>query len=157
MNNKLDEMQEQKLLQVEHVGVWLAFWGLLLVILVQLVWGSGLLELAGEWCVFMVLSIYLVVGCMKNGIWDRKIPANRKANLWTSLIAAILVGIVTAAVFLVRFHDPERRIFVVVIGVLAAMALTFAATFALLSLFLRIFRRRVVKLENTDPAEPEQE
>ena len=27
--NRLDEMQEQKMLQTEHNACWLAFWGLL--------------------------------------------------------------------------------------------------------------------------------
>ena len=29
LKNNLDEMQEAKLLQIEHNGFWLAFWGLL--------------------------------------------------------------------------------------------------------------------------------
>ena len=29
MKNNLDEMQEQKLLHIEHNGCWLAFWALL--------------------------------------------------------------------------------------------------------------------------------
>ena len=34
--SRLDEMQEQKMLQIEHNGCWLAFIGLFAVILVQL-------------------------------------------------------------------------------------------------------------------------
>lgn len=33
--NKLDEMQEQKMLKIEHNGCWLAFWGLFVSLLVQ--------------------------------------------------------------------------------------------------------------------------
>ena len=29
MKNKLDEMQELKMLKIEHNGCWFAFWGLL--------------------------------------------------------------------------------------------------------------------------------
>ena len=33
--SNLDELQELKLLKIEHNGCWLAFWGLLAVILTQ--------------------------------------------------------------------------------------------------------------------------
>ena len=36
MKNRLDEMQEQKLLKIEHNGCWLAFYGLAAVIMIQL-------------------------------------------------------------------------------------------------------------------------
>ena len=35
--NNLDEMQEQELLKIEHNGCCLAFWGLLVVMAVQMV------------------------------------------------------------------------------------------------------------------------
>ena len=37
--NNLDERQEQMLLQVEHRGCWLAFWGLLIALMVQFIMG----------------------------------------------------------------------------------------------------------------------
>ena len=41
MKNNLDEMQEQELLKIEHNGCWLAFWGLLVTMIVELfVFGS---------------------------------------------------------------------------------------------------------------------
>ena len=33
--SNLDEMQEQELLKIEHNGCWLAFWGLLIVMIIQ--------------------------------------------------------------------------------------------------------------------------
>src|SRR3712207_7310302 len=54
--NKLDEMQEQKLLKIEHNGMWIAFWGLLAAILFQTIFEKG--NFTGEWIVFMVMSLY---------------------------------------------------------------------------------------------------
>lgn len=34
--NRLDERQEQKMLQIEHNGCWIAFWGLA----ISLLWGA---------------------------------------------------------------------------------------------------------------------
>jgi len=80
--NKLDEMQEQKLLKIEHNGVWLAFWGLLLMIIIQTIAGRGnaLQYMAGEFIIFMALSIYLLAACLKNGIWDRRLAPNLRTN-----------------------------------------------------------------------------
>ena len=38
--SNLDELQELKLLKIEHNGCWLAFWGLLAVILTQIAIGE---------------------------------------------------------------------------------------------------------------------
>ena len=35
MKSNLDERQELKLLKIEHNGCWIAFWGLLIVMLIQ--------------------------------------------------------------------------------------------------------------------------
>ena len=73
--NKLDEMQEQRLLHIERNGCWFAFWALLISIFVQMfIFGPGnFKEIAGEWIVFMILAIYLSAACLKNGIWDRRL------------------------------------------------------------------------------------
>lgn len=75
LKNNLDEMQEQKLLKIEHNGMWFAFWGLLIAIIVQLFIGEGdtFRNIAGEWIVFMCLCIYIFIDCMRNNIWDRKL------------------------------------------------------------------------------------
>ena len=43
--NNLDEMQEQKLLHIESKGYWLAFWGLGVSLIIQLIF-SGLIVLS---------------------------------------------------------------------------------------------------------------
>ena len=49
MKNKLDEMQEQKLLHIEHNGCWFAFWALIVAMFVQMaVFGiENVREIAG--------------------------------------------------------------------------------------------------------------
>ena len=83
--SNLDELQELKLLKIEHNGCWLAFWGLLAVILTQIAIGNdSKQDLSGEWIVFMCLALYLTVGCIRNGIWDRKLKPNFKNNIMAS-------------------------------------------------------------------------
>ena len=88
--SNLDEMQEQELLKVEHNGCWIAFWGLQAAIIIQsILFGSqDCKTLAGEGIVFIVLSIYIAVACVRRGIWDRRFQMNAKTILILSAAAA---------------------------------------------------------------------
>lgn len=87
MKSNLDERQELKLLKIEHNGCWIAFWGLLIVMLIQMIVGNDSIKnLAGEWVVFMSLALYLSIDCVRNGIWDRKLKPNLKTNIIASSI-----------------------------------------------------------------------
>ena len=93
MKSNLDERQELKLLKIEHNGCWIAFWGLLIVMALQMIVGNDSIKnLAGEWAVFMSLAFYLLVACIRNGIWDRRLKPNFKTNVIVSSIAAVLTG-----------------------------------------------------------------
>lgn len=107
--SNLDELQELKLLKIEHNGCWLAFWGLLAVILTQIAIGNdSRQDLAGEWIVFMCLALYLTVGCIRNGIWDRKLKPNFKNNIMASSIAAVVMGILWFYHFLSELSQTRR-------------------------------------------------
>lgn len=92
--NNLDEMQEQKLLQLESRGFWLIWWALLAAMAVQLlVYGmEAQRHLLGEWAVFMLSSVYMTAACIKQGLWDRKLKPNFRTNLLISLVAAVVTG-----------------------------------------------------------------
>ena len=146
MKSNLDEMQEAKLLGIEHNGCWLAFWGLLAVIVVQLfVFGAeNFRYLAGEWVVFMALAVYLGEACLRNGIWDRRLKADRRTNLIVSLVASAAAGLIFGAVALARYHSVS--------GAAASLAISFVAVFAgcflLLSLSAREYKKKLAKLED---------
>lgn len=91
--NRLDEMQEQKLLKIEHNGCWFAFCGLAFVVIVECCLGVEWKTIAGEWIVFMCLAVYIVIGCIKNGIWDRRLEPTPKVNFCASLIAGGICGV----------------------------------------------------------------
>lgn len=93
MKSNLDEMQEQKLLQIEHRGCWLAFWGLFIAIYAQLAMGNkGFEAIGGESIVMLILGAYMLIACIRNGIWDRTLKPNHKTNLTISLITGLAVG-----------------------------------------------------------------
>ena len=140
--NNLDEMQEQALLKIEHNGCWLAFWGLLAAMALQMVMRVPGRQMLGEWIVFMALSLYIVIACLRKGIWDRHLKANWKTNLIVSLLAAVAAGI------LVTLSNPylsEPLDYVLVAGLTGGF--TFLLCFAALSVCTKLYRNRRNKLD----------
>ena len=144
--NKLDEMQEQRLLHIERNGCWFAFWALLISIFVQmLIFGPGnFKEIAGEWIVFMILAIYLSAACLRNGIWDRRLKPDLKTNLAASLIAAIAAGGILAVINFVNYTEVEAAVITFVLFAIVVFVLTFIA----LSISAKIYKKRLQDMES---------
>ena len=140
--NNLDEMQEQKLLKIEHNGCWLAFWGLLAVMAIQMVMGVPGTQMLGEWIVFMVLGLYIGIACLRKGIWDRHLKANWKTNLIVSLLASAAVGVLITAS---NPYLSEPLDYVLVAGISGVF--TFVLCFAALSLCMKLYKKRREKLD----------
>ena len=145
IKSNLDEMQEQELLKIEHNGCWIAFWGLLIAIVVQSIAFRNMdsRTLAGEWIVFMVLAFYLSIACMRRGIWDRRIPMNTKANLIVSAIAALALGAITAITVFRNFQKPAGTF----PAALITAAITFVLCFIALTLTMKETEKRKERLE----------
>ena len=140
--SNLDEMQEQALLKIEHNGCWLAFWGLLAAMALQMVMRVPGRQMLGEWIVFMALSLYIVIACLRKGIWDRHLKANRKTNLIVSLLAAVATGIF---VILSNPYLSEPLDYALVAGLTGGF--TFVLCFAALSVCTKLYRNRRNKLD----------
>lgn len=153
VKSNLDEMQEAKLLQIEHNGCWLAFWGLLAAMIVELfVFGvENMRYFIGEWIVFMVLCVYMGEACLRNGIWDRRLKADRKTNLTVSLIAGAAAGLIFAAISLVRYHSVSGAIVTFVLLFVFVSLCCFLA----LSLTAREYRKKLAQLESEVDGEAE--
>ena len=122
--NNLDEMQEQKLLHIESKGYWLAFWGLGVSLIIQLIFYGPTNDwryMAAEWIVFMAIALYMVAGCIKEGIWDRKLRPSFKDNIFiifyssnsfnniTCLFFKIAAEIVNALKHKIITINPEKK------------------------------------------------
>ena len=148
--SNLDERQEQALLRIEHNGCWLAFWGLLAALLIQLiVFGTDFRCTIGEWIVFMILSVYLMGACLKEGIWDRRLKANTRTNVIASAIAALVNGVV---MFLrVWLRHRNTPVGAVAAGI-ASSCIVFVLCMIILTLAGIAYRKRLQKMEK----EPEE-
>ena len=137
--SNLDELQELKLLKIEHNGCWLAFWGLLAVILTQIAIGNdSKQDLSGEWIVFMCLALYLTVGCIRNGIWDRKLKPNFKNNIMASSIAAVVMGILW---FIISYRNYHKLVGSIATGVIMFFSIEILC-FLALTLTSKIYKKR---------------
>ncbi len=152
--NNLDEMQEQKLLKIEHNGCWLAFWGLLVSMLVQsfIYAEDSMRVLAGEWIVFMALSVYMLVACLRAGVWDRHLKSSPKVNLLCSAAAALVMGVAYFFISLKNYGDMRTAILT---GVLM-LVFIFVSCFLALLFCSAIYKKRLNKLENQGEDKPEE-
>ncbi|MBO5209750.1 MAG: hypothetical protein J6B68_10495 [Lachnospiraceae bacterium] len=143
--SNLDEMQEQKLLQVEKNGMWLAFWGLLIAMVVQMmIYGFDVKEqLIGEWVVFMCLALYMIIGCMRIGVWDRRMKADAKTNFLVSLLAGVVTGVILAIINYRSYQMIEGAIATFVINVIVVFVMCFVG----LTFVSHLYKKRLAKLE----------
>lgn len=147
MKNNLDERQELKLLKIEHNGCWFAFWGLLVAILVQCVFENlELKNIIGEFIILMSLSAYIVIGCLKEGIWDRKLKPNFKTNLFASTVGSLVSGILWFIISYRNYHKLIASISILILMfILTNIIYMFLLTFA-----SKIYKKRVNKLEDSN-------
>lgn len=145
--SNLDEMQEQKLLKIEHNGYWLGFWGLLAAILIQAALDPGNLRtMVGEFVVFTLMAGYMVLDCIRNGIWDRKLKPNWQTNLKISLLAGILFGVYQGVRVYLRLH---LLLGAVVTSVICAVILS-VLCFGGLQITAALTKRRKQHLEDEE-------
>ncbi len=143
--NRLDEMQEQKMLRIEHNCCWLAFFGLFAVILVQLLY-YGMEEaerFAGEWIVFMCMAVYIVAACIKNGIWDRRLRPSFQTNLYASAAGGLAGGFIR---FLATYRECGDLWTALRIGGIVFLCILVVCT-AVMSLGVFLYRKRVERLD----------
>ncbi|HML48804.1 MAG TPA: hypothetical protein PKE04_18850, partial [Clostridia bacterium] len=67
----VDERQRMEMLEVEHQGFWVMFYGLVVLILAQLIFFEpDLKRVAGEGIVLFAGTCVQVVGTLRRGLWD---------------------------------------------------------------------------------------
>lgn len=140
--NLLDEMQEQKLREIESNCFWITWVALLAAMMIQIIMDKPAEQWMGEWVVFMGVSIYAFVRCLVNGIWERHIVASTPNNVAWSLTAAAAMAVIT---WLQNHYLP---------GALMTGGCTGIFCFGILQVGVALYKRR---RHNLDADEPETE
>ena len=147
----LDEMQDKHLLIIEETGFWLAFCGLGVAVILQLILGSGLRAVAGELFVLFLQSIYLVYHCMKSGIWSRSIAPTRKNNALFSCFPSAFIGVLAAVKAFILSHNPVSAEFI--FQIVATMAITYLLCYLILEAMRTGYNKRRSKLDSSEDDE----
>lgn len=153
--NRLDERQELKLLKAESRGFWLGFFGLFLAILAQIFYygpENVRTTLAGEFIIFLGMGIYLMIECLRSGIWDRHLQPTLSVNIGLSLLAAALTALFNAVISYRNYQNLYGALAVFVIFFFL-VGIALSVTLCLCSFFYQKRRRQLEE----DPAEEEDE
>ena len=89
----LDEREMQEMYRVEHFGLWLMYGLLCASILVQMLMGAQLHQMAGELTVVIISSISMVIANVRHGIWDADSRPSMRGNAGYSLGAGVCVSV----------------------------------------------------------------
>ncbi len=143
--NYPDEMQDQKMLKLEEYGFWIVFWGLAVIILVQLVTGGTIRQIAGELAALFIGSVFITFTYLKNGLWTRNSTPTRKGNALTSIIPAVLLGVIHI-IKIVKNQEIKTNDILITVAVIVA---AYAACFAVLELFRAVYQKRRSRLDDT--------
>lgn len=137
-SSKLDEMQEIQMLKIEHYGLWLAFWGMLVITIVQASMGAPFQQYAAEGFLLCGLAVFELVADLRYGLWDRTGKPSLGLNLLAALAAAAITG---GSTFVGQGYLP---------GSLLSGGCSFLLTFGLLQLWASLYRKRRAKLDHVE-------
>ena len=138
----LDEREMLDMYRIEHGGLWAMYMLLCAAVIVQLLLGAELVQMAGELAVLLLVSAGMIVAYAQKGIWDAHSRPSMKCNAAYSAVCAAAVALIVSAVRGSVWWG------------LAAGAAMFALCFALLAMTMALLSRRQRRedeaLENDD-------
>lgn len=141
----LDERQRLALLQIESRGFWLVWWGLIAAIALQMMLGPDLWRMLPEWLIFMTMNLYMLMQCMRQNIWDRRLKPTPKTNLFIALVSGAVVGVACLGML----AHMQRKLTLFGCGVaLAAAVFTALVCFIILQLCAAKYKRDREAMEN---------
>lgn len=152
MQNKLDEMQTQKLLTINSRGFWGTWMALLIAIVVQAVSDVPPEQYMAEWVIFMLMCVYGLEEYLRNGIWT---SFDVKPNAGSNALWSLLAGVAVVVFSLARNSRQDWWRWSYWPGTVLGGVITFALTFVLLQAgaWLYYKRRGALDQEREDPEE----
>lgn len=158
---KADERQRQDLLQIEHNGYWFTYWLLFAGIFYQIAFTDHAWErITGEWLVFMASSLYIVIGCMRKGVWgyrNKKVPGIRGYLLY-SLIGAVVFGSFIGFIHAIRFQVSDKTvIFTRIVTVAASLFVLLFVSYLIVGSITGARAKKLARMAEEDENDDEEE
>ena len=136
----LDEREMLEMYRVEHFGLWLMYALLCIAIVVQLLMGAKLSQMAGELAVVIVASVAMMVQHVRYGIWDENSRPSVRGNAMCSLGVGVGVAVLLAVL--------RGKIALALLAGICAAALCFAALTLLMRCMLHRQEKEAEELDN---------
>ena len=143
--SKLDEMQEQYLQKTGNIGFHIAYLGLQIIIFIQLIMNLDFKQVAGEYILFSILSVYALLTSSKKGLWSRYFKPGLKYYFLASLGCAAFVALFAFFIF-IRYG----AIYNLFVDTFIPFAVTFFFSLIIFSILGGICKRRATELEESD-------
>ena len=131
----LDERELQEMYHIEHLGLWLMYGLLCAAVLVQLLLGADIVQMAGELSAVLIVSVVMIAQNVRHGIWDMDSRPSVRGNVGYAFACGVCVAAVYAAV-------KGRIAVALVLGVVSC-----ALCFVLLTGMMLYMKRRQEKRE----------
>ena len=126
----LDEREMQEMYRIEHRGLWAMYTLLCASVVVQLLFGADVVQMAGELAVIALVSVGMIIAYARRGIWDAGSRPSTRGNAAYAAFSAVGVALVVLG---------RGRNVMAALGTGTAM---FLLCFALLTLLMRYVQRR---------------
>ena len=91
----LDEREMQEMYRIEHRGLWAMYTLLCAAVVVQLFFGAGVAQIAGEACVIALISVAMIIAYARRGIWDAHARPSARGNAAYAALCALGVTVVS--------------------------------------------------------------
>ena len=131
----LDEREMLEMYRAEHFGLWLMYGLLCAAILVQMLTGAEMAQMAGEMIVLIGSSIAMVIANVRHGIWDTTSRPSMRGNAGYSIGAGVCVSVLLSV-------TKGKLSVALVTGVCTALLV-----FAVLTVLMRYMMNRQAKQE----------
>ena len=86
--NVFDEREMQEMYRIEHRGLWAMYTLLCASVVVQLLFGADMAQMAGEMTVIFIVSVGMIIAYARRGIWDANGRPSTRAILSNASPAA---------------------------------------------------------------------
>ena len=136
----LDEREMLEMYRVEHFGLWLMYGLLCAAILVQMLMGSELSQMAGELAVILISSVAMVIANVRRGIWDTNSRPSVRGNAGCALGAGVCVAVLLMA--------KSSNVPAALLAGLCTAALVFAALTLLMRYMMKKQAQQEKELDN---------
>ena len=136
----LDEREMLEMYRAEHFGLWLMYGLLCAAILMQMLMGAPMQQMAGEMTVLIISSIAMVIVNLRHGIWDADSRPSVRGNLGYSLGAGVCVAVMLAVV--------KGNLIAALIAGICTLLLVFAALTLLMRYMMKKQAQQEKELDN---------